>query len=93
MEAYPIPNSEYMVEDHDMFARKMKMSYNQILDAFDDYLDDNDRSFLDKYYNDAAYATRTVPLRYDQYFEHYANVCDKFTDEERKLFKTTCQTS
>lgn len=33
MEAYPIPNSEYMIEDHDMFARKMKMSYNQILDA------------------------------------------------------------
>ena len=51
MEAYPIPNSEYMIEDHDMFARKMKMSYNQILDAFDDYLDDNDRAFLDKYYN------------------------------------------
>ena len=88
MEAYPIPNSEYMIEDHDMFARKMKMSYNQILDAFDDYLDDNDRSFLDKYYNDAAYATKTVPLRYDQYFEHYANVCDKFTDEERRLFRT-----
>ena len=88
MEAYPIPNSEYMIEDHDMFARKMKMSYNQILDAFDDYLDDNDRAFLDKYYNDAAYATKTVPLRYDQYFEHYANVCDKFTDEERRLFRT-----
>lgn len=88
MEAYPIPNSEYMIEDHDMFARKMKMSYNQILDAFDDYLDDNDRAFLDKYYNDAAYNTKTVPLRYDQYFEHYANVCDKFTDEERRLFRT-----
>ena len=88
MEAYPIPNSEYMIEDHDMFARKMKMSYNQILDAFDDYLDDNDRAFLDKYYNDAAYNTKTVPLRYDQYFEHYANVCEKFTDEERRMFRT-----
>lgn len=89
MEAYPIPNSNYMVEDHDMFARKMMMSYNQILDAFDDYLEDNDRKYLDEYYNkDSATATRTVQLRYDQYFEHYANVCDKFTDEERRLFKT-----
>ena len=42
----------------------------------------------DRYYNDTAYNTKTVPLRYDQYFEHYANVCDKFTDEERRLFRT-----
>ena len=47
LEAFPIPNSNFFVEDHDMFARRMLLSYSQIMDMFDDYLDEKDRRFLD----------------------------------------------
>ena len=40
IEAYPVPNSNFFVEDHDMFARKMLMSYQQIVDTFSDTLDE-----------------------------------------------------
>lgn len=88
IEAYPIPNSEFFIEDHDMFARRMLLSYNQIIDTFDDVLTKKDREFLDKYYNERSetYAGRTK-LLYDQYFEYYPDVCDKFSDKERTLFK------
>lgn len=33
------------VEDYDMFAERMKMTYQQIIDTFDEYLDDKDKSF------------------------------------------------
>lgn len=87
MEAYPVPNSNFFVEDHDMFARKMLLSYPQILDMFDDVLEKRDREFLEKYYsNGNASATKTAFL-YSQYFEYYPDGCEKFTDEERTLFK------
>ena len=90
MEAYPIPNSNYFVEDHDMFARRMLLSYNQIMDMFDDVLNKQDREFLDKYYSEPTTATGTrTQLLYSQYFEHYPHACEKFADEERSLFKRT----
>ena len=89
MEAFPIPNTNFFVEDHDMFARRMLLSYPQIMDMFDDVLSDNDRKFLERYYNDnTANASRTPQLLYSQYFEHFPNACEKFTKEERTLFKT-----
>lgn len=87
IEAYPIPNEKFFIEDHDMFARKMLMSYSQIMDMFDDTLSKQDKEFLDKYYNDRTpYSTRTK-LLYSQYFEYYPDVCEKFTKEERDLFR------
>lgn len=89
LEAYPIPNSNFFVEDHDMFARKMLLSYPQIIDMFDDVLDKRDREFLEKYYDTTgAGAARTYSLKYNQYFEVYPDGCEKFTKEERELFKT-----
>jgi len=89
MEAFPIPNTNFFVEDHDMFARRMLLSYPQIMDMFDDVLSDNDRKFLERYYNDnTANASCTPQLLYSQYFEHFPNACEKFTKEERTLFKT-----
>ena len=87
MDAYPIPNGEFFVEDHDMFARRMLMSYPQILDMFDDVLTKEDRHFLETYY---AYDTKSGPtqLLYSKYFESYPDVCEKFTTEERKIFKS-----
>nr|DAW48944.1 MAG TPA: portal protein [Crassvirales sp.] len=89
IEAFPIPNNQFMVEDHDMFARRIMMSYNQILDVFEDDLTDKDKSYLDNLYNTSASAsTKVVQLGWNQLFEKYPNVCSKFTDEERKLYKS-----
>ena len=89
IEAFPIPNNQFMVEDHDMFARRIMMSYNQILDTFEDDLTDKDKSYLNDLYNTSASAsTKVVQLGWNQLFEKYPNVCSKFTDEERKLYKS-----
>ena len=89
IEAFPIPNNQFMVEDHDMFARRIMMSYNQILDAFEDDLTDKDKGYLNELYNTSASAsTKVVQLGWNQLFEKYPDVCGKFTDEERKLYKS-----
>ena len=89
VEAFPIPNNQFMVEDHDMFARRIMMSYNQILDTFEDNLTDKDKAYLDDLYNTSASAsTKVVQLGWNQLFEKYPDVCSKFTDKERKLYKT-----
>lgn len=89
IEAFPIPNNQFMVEDHDMFARRIMMSYNQILDTFEDYLTDKDRAYLDDLYNTSPGAsTKVVQLGWNQLFEKYPEVCGKFTDKERKLYKS-----
>lgn len=87
LEAYPIPNSNFFVEEHDMFARRMLMSYQQIIDMFDDYLEDKDRYFLEEHYGRASANGGVVQLSYNQMFETYPNVCEKFTKEEREIFK------
>ena len=86
VDAYPIPNGEFFVEDHDMFARRMLLSYPQIIDMFDDVLTKEDRHFLETYY---AHNTKSgqTQLMYSKYFESYPDVCEKFTKEERELFK------
>jgi len=87
-EAFPIPNENFLVEDHDMFARKMMMSYQQIIDTFDDVLEDKDRKYLETYFAQARGSSTGVQLlKYDQYFETYPEYCEKFTDKERTLFK------
>lgn len=86
LDAYPIPNGEFFVEDHDMFARRMLMSYNQIMDMFDDCLTDKDKEFLEKYYDNSS-KTGPTQLMYSKYFETYPDVCEKFTKEERSMFK------
>lgn len=87
LEAYPIPNSNHFVEDHDMFARKMLLSYQQIMDMFDDYLTDKDKYFLEEYYGRATTNHGITSLTYNQFFETYSDVCEKFTQEEREVFK------
>lgn len=87
LEAYPIPNSNFFVEDHDMFARRMLLSYPQIIDMFDDVLSDKDREFLEKYYDTGGASSSRTQLLYSQYFEYFPDGCEKFTKEERDLFK------
>lgn len=87
LEAYPVPNSNFFVEDHDMFARRMWMSYQQIVDTFDESLTDKDRKFLETYYAKDNSTGSVTMLPYSQLFEAYPDVCGKFTKEERELFK------
>lgn len=87
LEAYPIPNGNYFVEDHDMFARKMMLSYQQIMDMFEDNLDDKDKAFLETYYSQQSAHGGITRLTYNRYFETYPDVCEKFNKEERELFK------
>lgn len=87
IEAYPIPNSNFFVEDHDMFAHRMLMSYNQIIDMFDDVLDKEDREFLNRYYSTTDSINAHTQFLYSQYFEHYPAACEKFGKQERELFR------
>lgn len=87
IEAYPIPNTNFFVEDHDMFARKMLMSYQQIMDMFDDTLTDKDKAFLEEYYGKDNRIGSVQTLSYNQYFEAYPDVCEKFSKEERNMFR------
>ena len=87
IEAYPIPNTNFFVEDHDMFARKMLMSYQQIMDMFDDTLADKDKAFLEEYYGKDNRVGNVQMLSYNQYFEAYPDVCEKFSKEERNMFR------
>ena len=88
IEAYPIPNREPYIEDQDMFARCMKMSKHQILDYFDEYLTKEDRAFFDSFYAHEGQKTPNL-LSYDQYFEHYPDVCSKFSEQDRNQFKAS----
>lgn len=87
LEAFPIPNDQFFVEDHDMFARRMLMSYQQIIDMFDDMLTDKDKSFLEIYYGRASSNNGITHLNYTQMFESYPDVCDKFSKIERDMFR------
>ena len=87
IEAYPIPNSNFFVEDHDMFAHRMLMSYNQIIDMFDEVLSKEDREFLNRYYSTTDSINAHTQFLYSQYFEHYPAACEKFGKEERELFR------
>lgn len=86
-EAYPVPNSSFFVEDHDMFARRLRLTYQQIMDKFDEYLTDKDRKYLKDYYDNGNSPSTTRELTYSRYFEDYADVCEKFSEEERNFFK------
>jgi len=86
LEAYPIPNSNFFVEDHDMFARRLLLSYPQILDMFDDVLTPEDRKFLERYYETSIQNGRTS-LLYNKFFEYNPDSCEKFSKAERELFK------
>ena len=86
LDAFPIPNDSMFVEDFDMFAERRKMSLQQIIDEFDEYLSAKDREFLTSYYGRTPDG-RVAELTYAQYMNYCSDVCSKFSNEERELFK------
>lgn len=87
IDAFPIPNSEQFVEDYDMFCERRKLSLQQILDEFDEYLSEKDREFLETYYGQGN-ANGPVELTFGKFCEYYGDVCNKFTHTERNFFNT-----
>lgn len=85
-DAFPVPNDSQFVEDYDMFAERMKMTYQQIVDNFDEYLSEKDRKFLETYYARHS-ANDATPLTYQMYASYYGDVCSKFTNQEREAFE------
>ena len=85
IDAFPIPNGEQFVEDYDMFCERRKLSLQQILDEFDDYLTEKDREFLETYYGQGN-VNGPVELSFGKFAEYYGDVCNKFTHAERNFF-------
>ena len=86
-DVFPVPNDSQFVEDYDMFAERMKMTYQQIVDSFDEYLSEKDRKFLETYYARHS-ANDATPLSYQMYASYYGDVCSKFTAQEREAFES-----
>ncbi len=85
-DAFPIPNDNIFVEDYDMFACRRKLTYQQIIDEFSDYFTEKDTQFLNTYYARHS-VTTPAELMFKDFESYYPDVCNKFTSEERKLFK------
>ena len=85
LDAYPVPNDSQFVEDFDMFVERRKLTLQQILDEFDEYLTENQRKFLETYYQRGSGAAE--PYRFDRYIGFCEDICSKFTSEERAFFK------
>lgn len=83
-DAFPVPNDNMFAEDYDMFAERRKLTYQQIIDEFDEYLTDVDRKFLEDYY--ALNGHPTTPLDFATYERFYPNICSRFNKEDRAFF-------
>lgn len=85
-DAFPINTDNIFRENDDMFCERRKLTYQQIIDEFDEYLDDKQREFLNTYY---AKQSASVPtsLSFDVYESYFPDVCRKYSKEDRALFK------
>lgn len=86
-DAFPIPNDNIFVEDYDMFACRRKLTYQQIIDEFSDYFTEKDIQFLNTYYARHS-VTTPAELMFKDFKNYYPDICNKFTQEERQIFKS-----
>ena len=87
-DAFPVPNDSMFVEDYDMFAERRKLTYQQIIDEFDEHLSDKDREFLDTYYAKHSVRTASYEYSFDIFKSYFPDACGRFTDEDKELFKS-----
>ena len=81
-DAFPIPNDSLFVEDYDMFAERRKLTHQQIIDEFSEYLSEKELEFLDTYY--ARHTSHPTPdLSYNRLQYYIGDLCNKFGKEER----------
>lgn len=86
-DAFPIPNDNIFVEDYDMFACRRKLTYQQIIDELSDYFTEKDIQFLNTYYARHS-VTTPAELMFKDFENYYPDICNKFTQEERQIFKS-----
>jgi hypothetical protein len=85
-DAFPINTDNIFREDDDMFAERRKLTYQQIIDEFDEYLDDKQKEFLETYYAKHS-ANAPMELAFNVYESYFPDVCKKYSKEDRELFK------
>lgn len=85
-DAFPVNTDNIFREDDDMFAERRKLTYQQIVDEFDEYLDDKQREFLETYYAKRS-ANASMKLAFNVYESYFPDVCKKYSKEDRELFK------
>ena len=88
IDAYPIPNDNMFVEDFDAFCERRKLTYQQIVDEFDEYLTEKDKQYLDEYYGKSIVNSPYRELSYDTYNSFFMDICTKFTKEEIQKYKS-----
>ena len=84
-DAFPINTDNMFREDDDMFACRRKLSYQQIMDEFGEHITPKQKDFLNKYYCNRTPDTR---LTYNTYESYFPEVCKKFSDKDRNLFRS-----
>lgn len=84
-DAFPVPNDNILVEDFDMFAERRKLTYQQIIDEFDEYLSEKDKEFLNTYYAHASANVGPASLAFPIYESYFPDVCKKFSNQEREF--------
>lgn len=85
-DAFPINSDNIFREDDDMFACRRYMTYQQIIDEFDNYLDDKQRSFLERHY-DSTYSGYSRYFNFASYQNYFPDICKKFKNEDINLFR------
>lgn len=85
-DAFPIPTDNMFTEDDDMFACRRKLTYQQIMDEFDDMFGEKEKEFLTKYYAMSG-TNGSSELAYSIYESYFPEVCDKFSKEDRDIFR------
>lgn len=82
-DAFPVPNDSQFVEDFDMFAERMMMTKQQIIDNYSEYLTKKDIDYLEDYYRySTGSGDESAILTWDYYKGLYHDVCRKFTKDE-----------
>ncbi len=85
-DAFPINTDNIFREDDDMFCERRKLTYQQIIDEFDEYLTTKQKEFLDTYY--AKNSTNApTELTFHTYESYFPDVCKKYSNEDRNMFK------
>lgn len=84
-DAFPINTDNIFREDDDMFCERRKLTYQQIVDEFDDYLDENQRKFLETFYAKRSVAS-PIDLTFKEYETYFPDVCRKYSKEDREFF-------
>jgi len=84
-DAFPINTDNIFREDDDMFCEHRKLTYQQIVDEFDDYLDENQRKFLETFYAKRSVAS-PIDLTFREYETYFPDVCRKYSKEDRDFF-------